>query len=217
MLLREFVRMDWERRRGVLLLTSAVFALVPVIALALLRSSRVRTESVTGLILAQNASVLLMGGIALGALAWGAGAWADERRGNWIYALSLPLSRVQLFALRYLAGLVWLAVPLALLGASVAAVAGAAELPTGVYAYPGAFFRWSALTSWFLYTLMFVVSARFERPWTSLIIVVVAVLMSTILLNFGIFPLASVLVEAVIFGDASPLRPIVDAQPLFTF
>jgi ABC-type transport system involved in multi-copper enzyme maturation permease subunit len=218
MLLREFVRLDWERRRGVLLLTSAVFALVPVIALVLLGSAgRRRPESVTGLLLAQNASVLLMGGIALGALAWGAGAWADERRGNWIYALSLPLSRVQLFALRYLAGLVWLAVPLALLGVSVAAVSGAAVLPAGVYAYPGAFFRWSALVSWLLYTLMFVVSARFERPWTSLAIVVIAVMMSSILLNFGVFPLLSGFVEALVFGDASPIRPIADAQPLFSY
>ncbi|HYR09087.1 MAG TPA: hypothetical protein VEQ60_14995, partial [Longimicrobium sp.] len=167
MLLREFVRVEWERRRLVLLLTSAVFALIPVMALALM--GRRRGDSVTGLLVSQNAGVLLMGVVCLGAMAWGAGTWADERRGSWIYALSLPLPRVHLFALRYVSGLVWLAVPLALLGLSAAAVARLAELPAGVYAYPGAFFRWAALTGWFLYTFMFVPSARIQRPWASLL------------------------------------------------
>lgn len=218
MLLREFVRVDWERRRGVLLLTSAVFALTPLMAVAMLGpSARRRTESVTGLLLSQSTGVLLMGVVCLGALAWGAGTWADERRGNWIYALSLPLSRVQLFAMRYVAGLVWLAVPLLLLGVSAAVAARAAELPAGVYAYPGAFFRWAAVTCCFLYTLMFVVSARFERPWAALMLAVFVVAMMSILVSFGIFPLLSVAVEAVIFGSASPIRPLLDGHPLFGF
>ncbi|HEX6368809.1 MAG TPA: hypothetical protein VF006_07750 [Longimicrobium sp.] len=217
MLLREFVRVDWERRRGVLLLTSAVFGLIPVVALALLSSGRRRADGVSGIVLSQNAGVLLMGVVCVGALAWGAGTWADERRGSWIYALSLPLSRVHLFAMRYLAGLLWLAVPLALLGLSAAAVAGAAELPAGVYAYPGAFFRWAALSSWMLYTLMFVVSARFERPWASLLLVVFTVVILAILVNFGVFPVISVMVEALVFGSASPIRPLVDGLPLFGF
>jgi ABC-type transport system involved in multi-copper enzyme maturation permease subunit len=217
MLLREFVRVDWERRRGVLLLTSAAFALVPVIALALLASGRRRADGMNGVVLSQNAGVLMMGVVCLGALAWGAGTWADERRGSWIYGLSLPLSRVHLFGLRYAAGLAWLAVPLALLGASAAVVAAAATLPAGVYAYPGGFFRWAALTSWFLYTLMFVLSARFERPWASLLIAAFSVVMVGILVNFGVFPMLSGVVEAVVFGTLSPLRPLLDALPLFSF
>jgi ABC-type transport system involved in multi-copper enzyme maturation permease subunit len=215
MLLREFVRMDWERRRTVLLLTSLVFALIPVVAVALL--GRRRTDGVTGLIVSQNAGVLLAGLVCAGALAWGAGTWADERRGSWIYALSLPLSRVHLFAMRYVAGLVWLAVPLLLLGLSAAAVSRVAELPAGVYAYPGAFFRWAALTGWFLYTLMFVVSARFERPWASLLLVFVVGMAMVILVNFGVFPVLSGVVDAMIFGRASPFRLITDGLPLFGF
>lgn len=218
MLLREFIRLDWERRRGVLLLTSVVFALVPLIALLLLGSSgRRRTDTVTGLIVSQNTGVLLMAAICLGAMAWGAGTWADERRGSWIYALSLPLPRVHLFALRYLAGLLWLAVPLLLLGVSAALVASAAELPAGVYAYPGAFFRWAAVSSWVLYTLMFVVSARFERPWVSLQLVVLSVSIGALLVNFGIFPIINSLVEALVYGSASPLRLVMDGYPLFGF
>lgn len=218
MLLREFVRVDWERRRSVLLLTSAVFALMPLVALALLGSSgRRRPASATGLMVSQNASALLVAVVCLGALAWGAGAWADERRGNWIYTLSLPLSRVHLFALRYLAGLVWLAVPLLLLGLSAAAVARAAQLPAGVYAYPGAFFRWAAIAGWFLYTLMFVLAARFERPWAVLMGAAMAVITIAILVNFGIFPLLSEVMEALVYGSASPLKPVAEAHPLFGF
>lgn len=217
LLLREFVRVDWERRRLVLLLTSAVFVLIPLLALMLLSSGRRRPASVTGIMLSQNASVLLIGMVCLGALSWGAGTWADERRGHWIYTLSLPVSRVQLFAMRYLAGLVWLAVPLLLLGLSATAVAGAAQLPAGVYAYPGAFIRWAALASWFLYTLMFVLSARFERPWVSLLIVAAAVLVLVVVLNFGVFPFMGGVVEGILFGDASPLQPVMNAHPLFGF
>lgn len=217
-LLREFVRLDWERRRLVLLLAAAVYGLIPVAALVLLGSAaRRRPDSITGLMVSQNAGVLLMGVVCLGALAWGAGTWADERRGSWIYALSLPISRVQLFALRYLAGLVWLAVPLLLLGLSAAAVAAAAELPTGVYAYPGAFFRWAALSCWLLYTLMFVLSARAERPWVVLVLVVVAVIVCSLVISFGVFPTASRLMEGLIFGSASPLKPVIDGHPLFGF
>ena len=217
MLLREFVRLDWERRRPMLLLTSAVFALMPLVALALLASAGRRTESATGLMLSQNASVLLIGVVGLGALAWGAGAWADERRGSWIYALSLPLPRVHLFALRYLAGLAWLAVPLVLLGVSAAAVARAAELPAGVYAYPGAFVRWAAIACWFLYTLMFVLSARFERPWAVLMLAALSVFTVAMLVNFGVFPLINTMVEALVYGSVSPLRPVAEAHPLFGF
>lgn len=217
MLLREFVRVDWERRRGILLLTTAAFGLVPVVALLLLGSGRRRSDSVTGLVVSQNAGVLLLGVVCLGALAWGAGTWADERRGHWIYALSLPLSRVHLFAMRYLAGLLWLAIPLVVLGVSAAAVGRVAELPPGVYAYPGAFFRWVALTSCFLYTLMFVLSARFERPWAALLLSCFALLAMVILVNFGIFPMMSGVVEAVVFGSASPLRLLMDGLPLFGF
>jgi hypothetical protein len=217
LLLREFVRVDWERRRGLLLLTSAAFTLMPVVALALLASGRRRADGISGLQLSQTAGVLLMGAICLGSLAWGAGTWADERRGSWIYGLSLPLSRVQLFGLRYAAGLVWLAVPLILLGMSSALVARVPELPAGVYAYPGAFFRWAALTSWFLYTLMFVLSARFERPWASLLLTGFAMMMGGLLVNFGVFPMLSGIVEAVVLGSASPLRPLIDGTPLFDF
>lgn len=217
MLLREFVRVEWERRRMVLLLTSAVFVLIPLFALMLLGSGRRRPASATGLLLSQNASVLLIAVVCLGALSWGAGTWADERRGHWIYTLSLPVSRVQLFAMRYLAGLLWLAVPLVLLGLSATSVAGAAQLPAGVYAYPGAFLRWAALTSWFLYTLMFVLSARFERPWVSLLIAAVAVFALLALLNFGIFPFMSIVVEAILYGRASPLQPVLNAHPLFGY
>lgn len=217
MLLREFVRVDWERRRGILLLTTAAFGLVPVVALALLGAERRRSDGVSGIALSQNAGALLVVVICLCALAWGAGTWADERRGSWIYALSLPLSRVHLFAMRYLAGLLWLVIPLAVLGVSAAVVAHAAELPPGTYAYPGAFFRWVALTTCFLYTLMFVLSARFERPWAALLMAGFTLLAMLILVNFGLFPMLGGVVEAVVFGSASPFRLMLDGLSLFGF
>lgn len=214
-MLREFVRLDWERRRGPLLLTCVVFVLVPVAALLSMAGSR--GGSASGVMLSQNSGVVLMTALCGGALAWGAGTWADERRGNWVYALSLPLSRAQLFGYRYVAGLLWLLVPLAVLGVTAFVVAGAASLPAGVYAYPGAFFRWAVLACWFLYTLMFVAAARWERPWVALLLFVVALFVVQLPLSFGVFPTLVGGFEALVYGAASPLRVLTDGQTLFAF
>ena len=217
-MLSEFVRLEWERRRLALLLVAAVCFLVPVISFARVGWGGARAEALeSGLLEAELSGALLLGALWVAALAWGAGSWRDERRGGWVYSLSLPLGRVHLFALRYLAGLAWLALPLAVLGATALAVSAMAELPPGVYAYPGAFFRGAALSMWMLYTAMFVLAARFERPWGVVLAVFVAYLALDITVLLGTFPTVAAVAELVNEGDLSPLRPLRDAQLLFGF
>jgi hypothetical protein len=216
--LREYLRLEWERRRGALLLVAAVCFLVPVISFVTAGWGGARADELkSGLLDSEARGTLLLGALWVAALAWGAGAWRDERRGGWVYSLSLPVGRVQLFGLRYLSGLVWLALPLAVLGITAAVVAALADLPPGVYAYPGAFFRWCALTMWLMYTGMFVLAASVERPWTWVLGGAVAFVALNVALVLGTFPTLAFVAEMVNEGSVSPLRPLRDPQFLFAF
>lgn len=209
-MMREFLRLEWERRRGILLLITALYAAVPLLYMATLGGvaaggvgSAAETFRVDPL---QVTALVLVLGILVAALAWGTGAWRDERRGGWVYALSLPIPRVHLFALRYLAGLAWLALPLASLVVLSYVAAAIAYVPPGMYTYPGAFSAWVVLVTWFLYTLTFVISARFEHPWIILLTAVGVLLVAYIVPGMGTFPTLSYFVEAVFWGGLSPLR-----------
>lgn len=209
-MIREFLAVEWERRRGLLLLVTLLYAAVPMMYLATLggaaRPGADGAQTVFQVDPLQLTGLTLVLGIVLAALAWGASSWTDERRGGWVYALSLPLPRTHLFALRYLAGLAWLALPLAALAALCFVAAAVATLPTGMYAYPASFSSWAALVTWFLYTLAFVLAARFEHPWRILVVAAALLVVAAMVPGFGVFPGLSRLVEVVAWGGASPLR-----------
>ncbi|MBV9774426.1 MAG: hypothetical protein JO040_10780 [Gemmatimonadetes bacterium] len=209
-MIREFLWVEWERRRGMLLLVTALYAAVPLMYLALLggvtRPGAGGAQLVFQVDPLQLTGLTLVLGVVLSAFAWGAGSWGDERRGGWVYALALPIQRTHLFALRYLAGLAWLALPLLALTALSFVAAAVASVPTGMYAYPGSFSSWAALVSWFLYTLAFVLSARFEHPWRIVAIAAAVLLVAATVPGFGVFPGLSRLVELVAWGGVTPLR-----------
>lgn len=215
-MIREFLFTEWQRRRLTLLMVSTVYGLVPLIALMSLHGGRAGRAR-EAIVQSQSTGTVLLACICLGAAVWGGGSWTDERRASWVYALSLPLGRVQLFALRYLAGLLWLLVPVATLGLLAYFAAHAVDLPAGVYAYPGAFVRWALLISWLLYSLTFVLAVRVERPLLVVLGIAVSIILLQVLLQFGTVGWLSRLTEALLFGDLSPLRPFRDAQLLFAF
>lgn len=216
-MLGEFVRLEWERRRGTLLAYTAVAALVPVVWFVSVGLGGRRGDLQSGLFTAEVTGILLVAALWIAAMLWGSGAWRDERRGDWVYALALPLSRVHLFAMRYLAGLVWLLVPVAVLGASATVVAGLAALPAGMYAYPAAFTRAAAVAMWLLYTAMFVLAARFERPWVIVSFAALAYVLFNLSFSLGTFPTLARVAEAVNHGALSPLRPLRESPSLFGF
>lgn len=211
---REILLLEWERRRATLLLITAFYAVVPLLFLAELQPDEASFPA-RGLLSASAWSFLLVAALCVAALAWGAGGWRDERRGGWRYLLALPVDGRRIFLLRYLAGLVWLAVPLLLLGTVSLVAAAIASPPPGVYAYPGAFWGWVALASSLLYTVTFVLAARFAHPWIVLLGAAAAYLVLYVLLVLGSFPLPARLAEAVTWGAASPLGLLFDAPYLF--
>jgi hypothetical protein len=217
-MIREFLITEWQRRRLSLLLVSAVYAVNPVISLlGLSVGGAARPGAREAVLQSQSTGLLLLTSLCLAAGIWGGGSWTDERRGGWVYALSLPIGRVQLFTLRYLAGLMWLLLPFALLGVLAYLAAGAADLPPGVYAYPGAFVRWVVLTGWLLYTLTFVLAVLFDRPLLVVLGAAVVLVLLQIVIQYGAVGWLSRFFEMLFFGDLSPLRIFRDVPLLFGF
>jgi hypothetical protein len=205
---------EWGRRRSVILLLTAASLLVPVVAYAGLAASardgsgdRVADLRLLGMVLAVWAVPLV----------WGGGAWKDEHRGRWVYALALPIGRVRHFALRYLAGLAWLLLPLAAMCLSARALAAFVQLPRGMYAYPGAFALWACMTGWLLYTVMFVLAARFERPWMIAVGTLLCLVLANVTLEMGTFPTGVRAMELLLYGAASPMRALASGQLPFGY
>jgi hypothetical protein len=205
---------EWGRRRSVILLLAAAAVLVPVIAyVGIVGNARDGSgDPVADLRLV--GTVLAVWGVPL---VWGGGAWKDEHRGGWVYALSLPVGRVRHFAYRYLAGLAWLLVPLAAMALCAYALAAFAQLPRGVYAYPGAFTAWACVTGWMLYSVMFVLGARFERPWMVVGGALVCMVLVNVALETGTFPLGARALELLLYGGASPMRALASGQLPFGY
>ena len=90
-------------------------------------------------------------------------AWAPDHRGRHIHALTLPLARWRYVLLRFGAGFVLLAPPIAavLIGSSLAVLT--ATLPPGLQAYPIALAMRFAFAVFVAYAVFFAVSAGTAR------------------------------------------------------
>ena len=102
-------------------------------------------------------------------------AWAPDHRGRHIHALTLPLARWRYVLLRFGAGFVLLAAPIAavLIGSSLAVLA--ATLPPGLQAYPIALAMRFAFAVFVAYAVFFAVSAGTART-AGIILAVIAAL-----------------------------------------
>jgi hypothetical protein len=202
-MLMEMIGAEWARRRAQLGATVAMYVLLPLAsALVFLRPRGGSMELASLAHASFRVALLVM------AATWGAGVWAPEWKGRWVYFLSLPVDRARLFALRYLAGLVWLALPVGALAATAwwaAAVVGP-RLPNGVYAYPGPLSAWAVLATWFVYTAGFVLAARWEHPMRIALVPISAVALFLVLATAGVAPgVAGPALEEMFFGGFTPL------------
>jgi ABC-type transport system involved in multi-copper enzyme maturation permease subunit len=174
MLLREMLRAEVERRWAALVGLAGLFAAMPLFFAVRLQAV---PEGWFALEYEQTAifTRVLFWILVFACAAWGYDTWSPERRGGWIYALALPVKRLRLFVLRYVAGLVCLgAAALVLIAASYVAAAVVAY-PAGFYAYPGPYSAWIALSGLVLYTFGFVVGAHSSRQAATLIMLLAGV------------------------------------------
>ena len=180
-MLAELIRAEGERRAVGVLLMLMVFLAIPLRYAAAVSAGLSDVELAT----AESFARMVLLAVVVTAAVWGAQVWAPERKGRWVYALSLPVGRVRLFALRYAAGLAWLALAVAVLAAASYAVAATAHLPRFVYAYPGSFTAWVAAASWLVYTAAFVAAARWENPGRATLLVLLALYLLLRLTDFA--------------------------------
>ena len=104
-------------------------------------------------------------------------AWAADHRGRHIHALTLPLERWRYVLLRFGAGFVLLAAPIAavLIGSSLAVLT--ATLPPGLQAYPIALAVRFAFAVLVAYAVFFAVSAGTARTAGIILGVIAAVIL----------------------------------------
>ena len=200
-MLMEMIGAEWARRRAQLGVIVALYLSLPLLPVLVLGDGAPGEAGFAGLVHGYLAL-----GVLVASASWGSGVWAPERKGRWVYYLSLPVERWRLFALRYLAGLFWLALAVAVLAAAAWAAGAAAELPPGLYAYPGPLAAWAALASWLLYTAGFVVAARWSHPGRVLLAPVALLVLALVLATAGVAqPVMGPVMEALLLGPFTPL------------
>ncbi|HET6230101.1 MAG TPA: hypothetical protein VFE05_08530, partial [Longimicrobiaceae bacterium] len=86
-----------------------------------------------------------------------------------------------------------------------------------MYAYPGAFALWACMTGWLLYTVMFVLAARFERPWMIAVGTLLCLVLANVTLEMGTFPTGVRAMELLLYGAASPMRALASGQLPFGY
>jgi hypothetical protein len=112
-------------------------------------------------------------------------AWAGDHRGRHIHALTLPLERWRYVLLRFAAGFVLLAAPIAavLIGSSLAVLT--ATLPPGLQAYPIALAVRFAFAVLVAYAVFFAVSAGTARTAGIILGVIAAVILVQVVANIA--------------------------------
>lgn len=90
-------------------------------------------------------------------------AWAPDHRGRHVHALSLPLARWRYALLRFAAGLVLLAPPVAALLGSALLATRMATIPPGLEGYPVALALRFALAAVVAFAVFFAISAGTTR------------------------------------------------------
>jgi hypothetical protein len=129
-------------------------------------------------------------------------AWAPDHRGRHIHALTLPLERWRYVLLRFTAGFVLLAAPIAavLIGASLAVLT--ATLPPGLQAYPIALAVRFAFAVFVAYAVFFSVSAGTARTAGIILGVIAALILVQVVANMASLDLnlTGVLQSALVAG-----------------
>src|ERR1043165_4015012 len=131
---RAITETQWKWTRGVALLATLAGFVVPVLSVQAAQSAIRRADDFVGAMqqFSVGYSLLAAGAGLMIALA----AWGHDHRGRHVYALSLPIARRHYAVLRYGAGAIFLAAPVAgvLVGALVVAAFGG--VPAGLHVYP---------------------------------------------------------------------------------
>lgn len=177
---RAILLTQWKWSRVIVLLTTITGFALP---LASLRTAATAYSPVEFVFSMQRWAV----GYALLAAAAGLlvalSAWQHDHAGRHVYALSLPVTRARYTALRFGAGALFLALPIAavLIGCLIVAMSGI--IPDGLHAYPLELTSRFALAAFVAYAIFFAIASSTPQTAGVVIGLIAAVLFSQYLLS----------------------------------
>jgi hypothetical protein len=177
------LRVQWQWSRAVTGPATLLLLGLPFLMLQGVTSAKLPVEVMY--LVASWTSVLPAVAALLGLLV-ALAAWAADRRGQHIHALSLPIARWRYVLLRYQAGLVLLAFPLLGFLAGTVLAVGATSLPAGLQGYPWALAARFATAALLAFSLFFAILSG--TPKTAGI--VLGLLVALVAVNIGVAFLA---------------------------
>ena len=161
-MLKAIVGLEWRSTRAWIVAAAVAVAALPVVSVG-----RIWPSSADGLatFLAQldlwslfyplTAAVV---GIVMGNV-----IWRSDRRGGFVYALTLPVARWRYVGLQFVAGLVWLAAISAALWLVALVTVATIDLPSTLRSYPSALAVKFFLASLSVFTAAFALASMPER------------------------------------------------------
>jgi hypothetical protein len=154
---RAITETQWKWTRGVALIATLAGFVVPVLSVQAAQGAIRRADDFVGAMqqFSVGYSLLAAGAGLMIALA----AWAHDHRGRHVYALSLPVPRWQYALMRYGAGALFLAAPVAGVLVGTLVVAAFGGVPAGLHVYPIALTLRFAFAAAVAYSLFFAISA----------------------------------------------------------
>jgi hypothetical protein len=157
---RAILESQWKWTRGLALLGVLVGFALPLLSLR----TALATQSAAAFIATMQAWGVgyAIAAAALG-LAMAIAAWAFDHRSRHVYALSLPVARWRYVLMRFCAGLVVLALPVAAVFVGSEVVAHSSTIPKVLHAYPIALTLRFGFATLVAYALFFAISSATGR------------------------------------------------------
>jgi hypothetical protein len=161
----QVLRAQWHQARALVVLFALLAFAVPLVTV--MYGGGLRTEPAFRVSwwLTTSANVgaaLPVIALALGVLL-GMVTWSADQAGRHVYAMALPLPRWRFVLLRFGAGMVLLAVPVAALLVGGLIATAAVKLPDGIHAYPVALTARFGLSAFVCFAIFFAISTATRR------------------------------------------------------
>jgi len=185
---KEILRTQWNwSRYAVVVTVIAAFAL-PLVAIQPTGMESQSLFDTTEIMNLMNRYSSWFGGLAmLLGLVFATTSWGADHRGHHVYALILPVPRQQYVVMRYSAGLLLLCAPLAAMWIGSIVASAAAQIPTGLQAYPHALSLRFALATVLAFSVFFAISAGTTRTAAYVLTVLLVVGLGQVGINvFGL-------------------------------
>ena len=185
---KEILRTEWNWSRYAVVVTVVAAFALPLVAIQPTGMESQSLYDTTAIMNVMRRYSPWFGGLAmLLGLVFATTTWGADHRGHHVYALTLPVPRWQYVVMRYSAGLLLLCAPLAAMWFGCLVASAAAQIPTGLQAYPYALSLRFAFATVLAFSVFFAISAGTTRTAAYVLTVLLVVGLGQVGINvFGL-------------------------------